>query len=171
MSRKTLLQPLFIFALVVLFLSACDAPQYTDPFAYCAAVSTIDAPDERYTGPKTPDAIVRGLMNAMDIPADAPSEPLARLTTWRCMSGKVYACNFGANIPCQEKADTSRAPSAAMNDFCKANPASDVIPAAVTGRATVYAWRCANGAPAIEKELTKPDAQGFLTMFWYEVSK
>ena len=109
----------------ILLLSACGATQYTDPFAYCAAVGTIDGPDERYTGPKTPEAIVRGLMKAMDLPADAPSEPLARLTTWRCMSGKVYACNFGANIPCQERADTSRAPSAAMNDFCKANPASD----------------------------------------------
>jgi len=158
-------------SVAALLLFACATAQYTDPFAYCAAIGTIDAPDARYTGPQTPDAIVRGLMKAMDIPADAPSEPLARLTTWRCMSGKVYACNFGANIPCQEKADTSRAPSAAMNDFCKANPTSDVIPAAVTGRATIYAWRCAIGAPAIEKELTKPDAQGFLTMFWYEVSK
>ncbi len=25
---------------------------YSDPFAYCAAVGTIDAPDARYTGPK-----------------------------------------------------------------------------------------------------------------------
>jgi hypothetical protein len=171
MSSRRVLVAISPLVFIILLWSACGATQYTDPFAYCAAVGTVDAPDARYTGPKTPEAIVRGLMKAMDLPADAPSEPLARLTTWRCMSGKVYACNFGANIPCQEKADTSRAPSAAMNDFCKANPASDFIPVAVTGRATVYAWRCANGAPAIEKELTKPDTQGFLTMFWYEVSK
>jgi hypothetical protein len=28
---------------------------FTDPFAYCAALGTIDAPDSRYTGPKVPE--------------------------------------------------------------------------------------------------------------------
>ena len=89
----------------------CGASESADPFAYCATVGTIDTPDARYTGPKTPDAIVRGLMKAMGMSGDAPVEPLARLTTWRCMNGKVYACNFGANIPCLERADTKRTPS------------------------------------------------------------
>ncbi|HWI61124.1 MAG TPA: hypothetical protein VNT75_04785, partial [Symbiobacteriaceae bacterium] len=34
---------------------------YTDPFAYCAAVGTIDAPDSRYIGEKVPMRIAKGL--------------------------------------------------------------------------------------------------------------
>ncbi len=142
---------------------------YSDPFAYCAAVGAVDAPDARYDGPQTPDPVVRGLMKAMGMAADAPVDPFARLTKWRCMSAKVYACNLGANIPCDEKADTNRTPTAAMNDYCNANP-SAVIPAVVTGRATVFDWKCTGGKPQIVKELTQPDARGFLAMFWYEVA-
>ena len=142
-----------------------------DPFAYCATVGTIDVPDTLWTGPKTPDAVVRGLMKAMGLPPDAPADPIAQSTFWRCMNNKVYACTVGANIPCQEKADASKTPSAAMNDFCKANPASAFIPAVVTGRATVYEWKCVNGKPEVAKELFKPDARGFIAEFWYEVAQ
>jgi hypothetical protein len=108
---------------------ASGASESADPFAYCATVGTIDTPDARYTGPQTPDVIVRGLMKAMGISADAPVEPFVRLTTWRCMNGKVYACNFGANIPCRERADTKRTPSPEINEFCRANSTSEIIPA------------------------------------------
>ena len=86
------------------------------------------------------------------------------------MGGKVYACNVGANLPCQTKGDTSRTPSQALLDFCKASPAAEVIPMVVTGRATVYSWRCTAGQPTIDKEITKTDAQGYLTNIWYEIS-
>jgi len=141
----------------------------TDPFAYCAAVGNMDEPDARYSGPKTPDVIVKGLLRALKIP-DAPLAENARLTTWRCMNNQVWACSFGANIPCPEKADTNRTPSAPITEYCKANRNATIIPVVVTGRATVYEWRCANGAPQIVKELTKPDARGFLAMFWYPIS-
>jgi len=139
-----------------------------DPFAYCTAVGNIDEPDARYAGPKTPDVIVKGLLRALKIP-DAPLAENARLTTWRCMNNQVWACSFGANIPCPEKADTSRTPAQPVAEFCKTNRNASVIPAVVTGRATVYEWRCSNGAPQIVKELTKPDARGFLSMFWYPI--
>ncbi len=147
------------------------AASHADAFAYCSAVGNVDAPDARYTGAKTPDAIVRSLMKAMNMGAGTNAAEFARLTKWRCMGGKVYACNVGANIPCDEKADTNRTPTTAMNDFCKANPAASAIPAVVTGRATVYDWKCTAGKPAINKELTKPDARGYLTMYWYELAK
>ncbi len=147
------------------------AASSADPFTYCSTVGNIDTPDARYTGPKMPDAVVKGLIKAMKMPAGAPVDEFARLTKWRCMGGKVYACNIGANIPCDEKADTNRTPTAAMNEFCTANPTSSAIPAVVTGRATVYDWKCASGKPAIAKELTQPDARGFLAMFWYEIGK
>ncbi|MBI5303794.1 MAG: hypothetical protein HY868_16785 [Chloroflexi bacterium] len=140
-----------------------------DPFAYCTTIGTVDEPDARYSGPKTPDTVVKGLMRAMKLAPDASVEQNARLTTWRCMNNQVWACSFGANIPCQEKANTSRTPSTAITDFCKTNRNASVIPAVVTGRATVYEWRCSNGAPQIVKELTKPDARGFLSMFWYQI--
>src|SRR5664280_2603081 len=37
---------------------------YTDPFAYCAAVGTIDAPDSRYTGDPIPLMIIQGYLKA-----------------------------------------------------------------------------------------------------------
>lgn len=154
----------------VLLLVAC-ASSAPDPFAYCATVGAVDSPDARWTGPKTPDVVVRGLMKAMGLPADAQEGPIAQSTFWRCMNSKVYACTVGANIPCQEKADTGKTPSTAMNDYCQANPAGDFIPAYVTGRATIYEWKCANGAPVISQQLTGPDERGFLAKYWYEISK
>ena len=57
-----------------------------------------------------------------------------------------------------------------MNDFCKTNPQADSIPAAVTGRATVYDWRCTDGTPQVVKQRFTPDVQGFLWDFWYELA-
>ena len=87
------------------------------------------------------------------------------------MAGRVYACAFGANLPCDEKADTGRSPTAAMRAFCRDNPAADFIPMVVTGRATVYAWRCEGGTLAIERQITEPDARGYLADIWYEIAR
>ncbi len=187
MNDQKLLKWMSGFTSVVFFLSACGAPQatavpiaspspateqgqFTDPFAYCAAVGTMDAPDARYTGAETPEAVVNGLRKVLETPDDVPMEPFVAGTFWRCMDGKVWACFVGANLPCTEKADTSRTPTPDMADFCAANPTSDFIPAYVTGRATVYEWRCTAGAPEIVKQLVEPDAQGFQSNIWYEIS-
>jgi hypothetical protein len=142
---------------------------FSDPFAYCAAVGTIDAPDLRYTGPKVPEAVARGLKQALGAPANAPLEPFLHNTFWRCMDGTVYACTVGANLPCQERADTSRTPTQGMTDFCKNNPNADVIPAVVTGRATVYEWKCTNAVPEVVRQFAQPDARGFLANIWYAI--
>lgn len=143
---------------------------FTDPFAYCAAVVNLDAPDARWTGAKMPDAVVTGLIAAAKLAPTIPKDQLANASFWRCMNGQVYACAVGANLPCQEKADTNKTPSSALNDFCKANPSASVIPAAVTGRATVYEWKCSSGKPEIVKQIFTPDARGFLADFWYEIA-
>jgi hypothetical protein len=57
-----------------------------------------------------------------------------------------------------------------MIEFCRDSPDTDYIPAVATGRATIYAWRCTNGVPAIVREVTQPDAQGFLSSIWYEIT-
>ncbi|MHB0876436.1 MAG: hypothetical protein ACYC5O_10395 [Anaerolineae bacterium] len=158
---------------LVLLLAACGAstPQssYADPFAYCSAVGTIDTPDARYDGPEVPDDVAQGLQVAMGLPTGTPPPPIAEGSSWRCMDGAVYACTVGANLPCQEKADTGTDATTEMKDYCKANPASDFIPSAVTGRATVYEWRCTNGTPEVVRQLVTPDARGFQSNIWYKI--
>jgi hypothetical protein len=141
----------------------------SDPFAYCAAVGTIDAPDARYNGPEMPDSVVQGLIEQGIVSADAPPE-FQKSAVWRCMNGQVWVCHFGANLPCQEKADVAKTPTPEMEDFCTANPAADVIPAAVTGRATVYEWKCSEGKPAVIRQVFQVDPQGYLADFWYELT-
>ncbi|MBN1994442.1 MAG: hypothetical protein JW953_17220 [Anaerolineae bacterium] len=177
MNQIRLLVWLGGLAAAVLFLPGCGADQsappggntFADPFAYCAAVGTIDAPDTGYTGPEVPEAVINRLREKLDMADDAPAEWLSEGTAWRCMDGQVWACFVGANLPCTAKANTSRTPTAEMTDFCRENPNADVVPAAVTGRETVYEWRCKDGAPEVVKQLVEPDAQGFLSNIWYEI--
>lgn len=148
--------------------SESEPARYDDPFAYCAAVGTLDTPDARYTGPAMPDAIIQGMVAQGIVAADAPLE-FQQNATWRCMDNSVWVCHFGANLPCLEKADTSQTPTAAMEEFCTANPTADSIPAAVTGRATVYAWRCESGKPQTDGQRFTVDSQGYLADFWYKL--
>ncbi len=142
---------------------------FTDPFAYCAAVSTIDTPDSRFSGPHMPDVLAKGLRKASGASADAPDELFTTAAFWRCMDGKVYACTVGANLPCESKANTDQVPTQAETDFCQANPASDFIPAAVTGHDTIYAWRCTQGKPVVDKQVFQVDKQGFIAEIWYAI--
>ncbi|MFM8323030.1 MAG: hypothetical protein ACKOC5_19135 [Chloroflexota bacterium] len=144
---------------------------FGDPFAYCQAVGTIDRPDERYTGEKISDMLVKGYLQAAGIPENPEySEQYKQMTTWRCMDGKVMVCNFGANLPCDSKANTSKEPTQAMNEFCTANPEVDFIPMAVTGHDVIYSWRCAKGAPLLLEQIAQVDAAGFLQNIWYAVT-
>jgi hypothetical protein len=119
---------------------------YVDPFAYCAAVGTVDTPGSNYVGPQVPESVAQGLQQALNAP-DTPIDVLENGSFWRCMDGNVYACFVGANLPCEAKANTDRTPTQEELDYCQKNPNSDFIPAVVTGRETVYEWRCLDGAP------------------------
>jgi len=151
----------------------CPAPagqaSYADPFAYCAAVGAADVPAAPYDGPAMPEAIVQAMVRQGIIASDAPAA-IQQNAVWRCMNSQVWACHRGANLPCEEKADTSEVASAGMSEFCKANPAASVIPAAVTGRATVYEWKCADGQPRVAKQVFQSDPQGYLADFWQELA-
>ncbi len=139
---------------------------YTDPFAYCGAVGTIDAPDARYLGPNVPDAVVRGLEAAL---GSSPGTPAG--ISWRCMDGQVYACTVGANLPCLEKANTSQTPTADMTTYCQSNANAPLIPAFVTGRATAYEWSCVNGVATPGRQSWQADARGFIANIWYAISQ
>jgi hypothetical protein len=153
--------------------SATIAPNqatYTDPFAYCSAVGTIDAPDSRYTGVAMPDTLIQGYLKAAGLQNNGEPMDLLRTTTsWRCMDKSVYVCNIGANLPCDSKADTNKNPTQAMQDFCKANQNADSIPMSVTGHATIYSWGCAKDTPKLLSQVFQVDAAGYITNIWYQL--
>lgn len=166
-----------IWLLGLITLTACSAaagttaPEtFSDPFAYCAAVGQIDKPDARYTGPQMTDALFQDYLKAAGLNASTEyPEAFKKMTIWRCMSHKVYACNFGANIPCDSKANTDKTPTQAMLDFCKSNPGSDFIPMAVTGHNVIYDWHCVNGVPEIANQISTVDEAGYQSNFWVAV--
>ena len=170
-----------LLALAVLVLSACSPNPHTligsapastpatfaDPFAYCAAIGQIDAPDAHYTGPQMNDALFNAYLKAAGLDQNgAYPDAFKKMTIWRCMGGKLYACNFGANIPCDSKADTNKIPTQAMNDYCKQSHESDFIPASVTGHTTIYSWHCVKDTPAILSQLGSVDAAGYQSSYW-----
>lgn len=163
---------LVISLAVAVILQACSqqaaTPQsFDDPYAYCAAVGQIDSPDARYTGPKMSDALFKDYLTAaqLDVNGDYP-DTFKQMTIWRCMEGKVYACNFGANIPCDSKANTDKTPTQAMNDYCKENSGAEFIPMVVTGHNTIYNWHCVKDTPEILDQFDKVDAAGYQSSFW-----
>lgn len=144
---------------------------YADAFEYCAALGTIDAPDARYTGPQITDQIINGFIAAAGLQASsAPSEIFQKATIWRCMAGQVYACNFGANLPCSSKANTDRNPTAAMQEFCAANPGADFIPMSVTGHDTIYSFHCNQDVAEVLDQIAHVDPAGFIAEIWYPIS-
>lgn len=180
-----------LFMLMVMLLSACvpgtqkasltptlpastltpTAETFTDPFAYCSAMGTIDSPDARYTGTAVPDEIINGFKQAAGLGSSTePMDMLRQTTIWRCMDSKVYACNFGANLPCDSKANTEKTPAQELKDFCAANPDSDSIPMSVTGHETIYSWHCVGDSPEILDQIAEVDAAGFIANIWYEIS-
>lgn len=143
---------------------------FDDPFAYCAAVGTIDEPDDRYVGEELPDAIAEGVRSAWGS-EDVDLDVFRIGTVWRCMDNQVYACNVGANLPCLAQGDESREPTQPMADFCTENPGSDFIPAVVTGRATVFNWSCDDTEPVIVDQYTEVDSRGFMEFIWFPLTE
>jgi hypothetical protein len=113
--------------------------------------------------------VVKGVMQASGAPATANLQDYTQGTIWRCMDQKVYACFVGANLPCESPANTSQAPTAAMNEFCQANPSSVGIPAYLTGHDTIYIWSCKDGKPVIDRQVWHVDSQGYIQEIWYAI--
>lgn len=145
-------------------------PTYSDPFEYCAAVDTVDAPDERYTGSKMTDEILRGFIAAAGLGVNANPADYEKTTIWRCMGGELYTCNYGANLPCNSKANTDKIPTQAMEDYCKANPDANIIPMSITGHSTIYNWHCVKDAAELLNQIANVDAEGYLEQIWYPTS-
>jgi hypothetical protein len=143
-----------------------QATESISPFAYCAAQGTVDEPGPEWKKPEVTAAIVNALKSAKVITADAPQPP-EEACRWRCMNSAVYACCTGANLPCDQKGDTSRTP---MNDYCAQNPDAEIIPAYVTGRATVHAWSCSGKTATAGRQVLQLDERGYPIEFWHRVN-
>jgi hypothetical protein len=143
---------------------------FNDPFAYCASVGNADHPGPSYIGEKMPESVLTGMQKIDQIGPDIPHDLLVAGSVWRCMDGKLYACFVGANLPCDAKANTDKTPTSAENDFCKANPDSLSIPAAVTGHETVYDWQCKGTVPNADKVGFHVDPRGYISEIWFMIT-
>lgn len=125
---------------------------FADAAEYCRAVGNADQPGARYTGPRVP----RWMMRALGTGSSAAAQ-----VDWRCMGGRVFACfDAGASQHCS-KVDTSRVPTPAMHEECRANPNSQMLPGAVTGSATIYFWGCRGRTPVILRQTVRVDSRGY----------
>jgi len=95
---------------------------------------------------------------------DTPDKYIQKSTSFRCMDGKVWLCNTGANLVCG-KADASRTSAGATN-FCKENPGSDSVPMAATGHGTIYEWKCEGRKAVISGNVATVDPRGFIVENW-----
>jgi hypothetical protein len=150
----------FAFLLWALWGIPSLAQTYHDPVAYCRAVGTIDKPGSAYVGPKLPVWLAQKLNLKPD---------QASLMEWRCANKAVLACVYGANIPCDSKANTSQTPTSAILDYCRQNPNSSFIPMVVTGHDTSISWACHGDHPAVINS-SAVDAQGYTQAYWKTVS-
>ncbi|MFN8639888.1 MAG: hypothetical protein U0360_10650 [Dehalococcoidia bacterium] len=141
----------------------------TDPFAYCARVGTIDAPDSRYMGEPVPRSIAEGIRRATGASANAPRCVRTRHVL-AVHGGQGLRLHRGCEPPLRRKGKHEPRPSAAMTEYCAANAEADSIPAFVTGRATVFAWHCVSGTPAIARQVVEADARGFIANVWHELA-
>ena len=151
---------LSVLTILILVAAPSLAQTYADPVAYCKAVGTIDKPDSRYTGPKLPAWMAKDLNLKPD---------QGKLMEWRCANGAVLACVYGANLPCDSKANASQKPTTAIAKYCQQNPDSKFVPMYVTGHATTVSWACHGSNPVVIR--TAPvDAQGYAKAYWKPVS-
>ena len=124
---------------------------YADPYAYCAAVKTIDFVDNRYAGPR----FTQDIANALRVPLTSSPDRVS----WRCVDGTVYAC---ASFDWPACAMTPTADE--MRDYCQRNPGVRRL------LAPNGTWSCEGNRPTIpEGERWPVDARGFLPNAWIPV--
>jgi len=117
---------------------------WDDPFAYCAAIGTVDGPDRRYAGPASTPAIGAAFAS----PTRAPR--------WRCLNGALLACTAATDAACDPTPSVAQ-----MIAHCTANPdAKNMVAPSGT-------WSCRGTRPEIPLGQAWPvDARGFLPGAW-----
>lgn len=114
-----------------------------------------------------PAALVPQARRLFEFSVNTPDALVRKGTSYRCMGGKVWLCNYGANLVC-EKANTKRTSKGAA-EFCRQNPSSDFVPMAATGHDTIYEWKCAGSTAQISRQIATVDPRGFIAGNWKEL--
>ncbi len=147
--------------------AAAPAKTYDSVFSYCRAMKGRvggvfgNSPDDNgypgHLGPSVPGpvavAAVRLRMSSV---------------VWRCMGGKVYACDPGADGSACLHARISVVPPPAFRQFCQQNVGSDYVPIYLEA-GWASSWTCQGATPTIIR-LISTDRQGFLAEYWHEVT-
>ena len=121
--------------------------------AYCAKASN----DDRVK--PIPEALLPAARRLFNLESADDADFVLRSTVYRCMSGAVWLCNHGANIPCA-KADLRRMPPS-VTTYCKENPNEGFVP----GHDTIHSWECVGGKARI-KQSQNVDPRGFAADQW-----
>jgi hypothetical protein len=115
-----------------------------DAKSICARVTN----DDRVR--RLPITLVPAARQLFGFSADTPSGYVRKGTSFRCMNGKVFLCNTGANLVCG-KANTSRT-AAGTEDFCK----QTLVGCRPHGRHGSYytrtEWKCVGNKAVISKQ-------------------
>lgn len=149
------------------FIAGCTLTHvtYTDPVAYCAAVNTVDRPGYQYVGPASPEWVEDAMARELHL-GPVVSNPGLLPIVWRCADGMVVGCSIGFGMPCDERVDTSRVPTRAILDFCRAFPDDNRPLPILDGQLSAYTWGCRTGWPHIIGVRRDLDAQGYPRRYW-----
>jgi hypothetical protein len=150
---------------VFLVATACVAPMSSVMTAYAQDTACLCAgkgDDDRVR--EIPAGLVPDAQRLFGFSPDSPSAFIQKSTSFRCMGGNVWLCNYGANLVCG-KANVSRT-SAGAAEFCRENPGSDVVPMAATGHDTIYDWNCVGNREHISRRIVTVDPRGFIAENW-----
>lgn len=152
-----------------LFKGECVPDQaVADPFQWCANGASSPVMSGVDGSATLPDPLIKPMI-LKGLVTHAMPMKLLQASRWRCMSGGVFVCMVGANLPCNEKADLSKTPSEEMQAFCQSNPNTETLAAYVTGRASVYEWSCSDGKPIAGRQFVKVDEAGYLSNIWHQL--
>lgn len=124
--------------------------------AYCKQVGTDDHLHH------VPPALVPAFQRAFGL--HAPPQYVERSGFVRCAHGVLLGCGTGANLPCGP-ADTRRDIPGA-DTWCRENADPEIIPAYVTGHASIYAWHCQGGHAVPVRRIAELDDRGFVARYW-----
>lgn len=111
-----------------------------------------------------PAALVPQARQLFGFSRETPNAVIRNGTSYRCMGGKAWLCNVGANLVCGKANAAKNLPGAAA--FCKDNPGSDMIPMAATGHDTIYEWKCVGPNAQIVRQVVAVDPRGFIAENW-----
>lgn len=146
--------PLLVLATALLLAASVRAES---PAQFCARVGNDDVLRDV---PDSLAASVQAIFHLND------ADDAKTFVNFRCMSGKVMACNTGANLPCT-KANISRT-IPAVTQYCRMHP-GDSVPASVAGHDSIYDWSCEGSLARPSKQAWRVDSRGFIADVWRQV--